>query len=145
MNPRLVCAYHEIGHAVVGMLCGYQVASVELFDVYARGLQAQIRYSETKKCRWAYGDLATTLAGPVAESLFTGRNLRYVLNEGTAYAASDLHRAQREADRLWRCHLYHSPQDALRVAQSRAHTMCEENWKLIERAAQELCTKGRID
>jgi hypothetical protein len=144
-DPRLVCAFHEIGHATVGLLCGLRVRSIELFDAHADGLQALTRYYPNARCTTAYGDLATTLGGPVAESLFTGRDLLAVLNEGAAYAGSDLCRAQREAKRLWKCHLYHSPDYALLIAEQRARTMLEDNWRLIERAALQLCAKGRLD
>jgi hypothetical protein len=33
----MACAFHEAGHCVAAMLCGYEVASVALFDVHADG------------------------------------------------------------------------------------------------------------
>jgi hypothetical protein len=89
--------------------------------------------------------LAVTLAGAIAESVFTGRHLLSVLNEGEHFEASDLCRARREAHRLWRLHLYHSADHALLVAENRARSMLEEHWGLVAKTAQALYAQGRID
>jgi hypothetical protein len=97
----MACAYHEAGHVVTAMLCGYQVASAELGDVYSDGLQARTRYASTRQ-KTAWSDLAVTLAGPLSEARFAKRDVLEVLKDGEQYPESDLRRAQREAERLHR-------------------------------------------
>jgi hypothetical protein len=144
-DSRLICAYHEAGHAFCGTLAGYRVESMQLFDASARGLQAQTRYASRPKCPTAYADLAVTLAGPIAESVFTARDLLDCLKEGADFEASDFCRAQREAQRLHRLCLYKSPDHALLIAEQRARRMLEETWGLVAKAAQALYQQGRIE
>jgi len=138
------CAYHEAGHCVAAMLCGYEVASVEVFDVDEDGLAAATKYRTTRQRR-AWSDLAVTLAGPMAEARFAKRDLLDVLNDGADFEKSDLRRAQREAERLHRLRLYTSPDHALLVAEQRARAMLENYWPMIEKTARQLCRTGRID
>jgi phosphatidylserine/phosphatidylglycerophosphate/cardiolipin synthase-like enzyme len=121
-----------------------RVESAQLFAVHAEGLQAQTRYAEHPKCPTAWGDLAVTLAGPCAESIFACRNLLDVLNDGAQYKASDLQRAQREARRLHRLRLYRSPDHALFVAETRARTMLTAHWQFVVSTARKLYNEGRI-
>jgi hypothetical protein len=144
-DPRLVCALHEVGHAVVATLTGHCVESMELFDAHASGLQARTRFAAHPNCPTAYADLATTLAGPIAESVFTGRDLLEVLQEGANYEASDLYRARREAQRLHRLGLYRSEDHALLIAEQRARAMLEDHWALLAKAAHVLYARGRLD
>jgi hypothetical protein len=148
MNPRLACAYHEVGHALVAMLCGYKVASLELFGTWDKpvnGLQGITRYSGRPECPTAYADIAVTLAGPIAESVFCARDLLEVLREGERFERSDLWRARREAERLHRLRLYRSPDHALLIAENRGRLMLEEHWHLVAKSAQALYEQGRIE
>ena len=141
--PSLTCAYHEAGHALVALLCGYRVESMELLDASARGLQARTRFAGHPKCpTTAYADLAVTLAGPIAESMLAARDLLDVLNEGKDFQMSDLCRARREAQRLWRLHLYHSPDHALLVAETRAREMLNSHWRYWLRQRRRCTRKG---
>jgi hypothetical protein len=58
-----------------------------------------------------------TLADPLAEATYAGRDLLDVLNDGARFGASDLRRAQCEAARLASSGLYHSADHALLVAE----------------------------
>jgi hypothetical protein len=140
----MACAYHEAGHVVTAMLCGYEVASVELGDVYSDGLQARTRYANTRQ-KTAWSDLAVTLAGPLSEARYAKRDVLAVLNEGAPYEESDLRRAQREAARLATLKLYTSADHALLIAEQRAREMLNGYWPLVEKTARALYRRGRID
>jgi hypothetical protein len=141
----LACAYHEAGHVVAAMLCGYHVDSVELCDVYADGLQARTRCAPPKRRPYAWTDLAVTLAGPLSEARFARRDVLAVLKDGADYPESDLRRAQREATRLHRLQLYRSPDHALLVAETRAREMLNGYWPMVEKTAHALYRTGRLD
>jgi len=140
----MACAYHEAGHVVAAMLCGYEVASVELGDVYSDGLQARTRYAAKRRAH-AWTDLAVTLAGPIAESRFAKRDVLDVLTDGEKYEESDLRRAQREAQRLHKLALYKSADHALFVAEHRARAMLDGYWPIVKKTARALYRSGRID
>jgi hypothetical protein len=145
-DERLVCAYHESGHAVTALCCGYKIERMELFDASARGLQAITRYARGyTKCPTAYADLAVTLSGAISESMLTTRDLLDCLNEGADFEYSDVCRARREARRLHRLGLYHTPDHALLVAEQRARAILSEHWELVAKTAHALCAQGRIE
>jgi hypothetical protein len=141
----MACAFHEAGHVVTAMLCGYRVDSVELGDVYSDGLQAQTRCAPPKRRPHAWTDLAVTLAGPLSEARYAKRDVLDVLKEGEKYEESDLRRAQREASRLHRLQLYKSADHALLVAEQRAREMLNGYWPMVEKTARALYRHVRID
>jgi len=142
-DERLVCAFHEAGHCVAAMLCGYDVASVELGDVYADGLQGLTKYLKQRHLH-AWTDLAVTLAGPLSEARYAKRDVLDVLKDGAPYEDSDSRRAQREAQRLHRLQLYRSPDHAMLIAEQRARAMLDGYWPMVEKTARALYRTGRI-
>jgi hypothetical protein len=141
-------AFHEAGHAVVGRCCGYRLASAEIFSGQRSGLQAVTR--------WAPGgwkdppdggpsDLVVSLAGPLAEAIYSERDVHKVLEEGREYLDSDLHRARNAANRLARLRLYKSADEALSVAEARARQLLARHWDQVTVTALLLYAAGRID
>jgi hypothetical protein len=146
-NPRTLCSWHEAGHCCVAMLCGIRVERVQLIDPWAAGRQAVTTYARGG-CPHphVWSDLAVIIAGPLCEALYADRDLLEVLNVGKAYLSSDLNKARREADRLYRLRLYKSVDHALLVATNRARSMLLDVWDpFVVKTASQLFNTGRID
>lgn len=144
-DERARCAVHEAGHVIVAMLVGYRVANAEILGVYRSGLQAQTQLDGRWREPAPWALLAVSLAGPLAEARHAGRDLLDVLNKGREDEASDLRRAQREAQRLVDLGLYKTADHALLVAEQHARRLLVMHWDFVMRAARQLYDKGRID
>jgi hypothetical protein len=146
-NERWRTAFHEAGHAVVGRCCGYRLASAEIFSGQRSGLQAVTRWRPTS-WRGPSGsgpsDLVVSLAGPLAEAIYSERDVHKVLEEGREYLDSDLHRVRNAANRLARLRLYKSADEALSVAEARAQRLLTRHWLEVSFTALRLYTEGRI-
>jgi hypothetical protein len=136
MSERMLASYHEAGHVVANLLCGFRVEHAQI-----DGPPRTRRNGTTRRIE-PLANLITTLAGSVAESMASGEHLLVVLQ---CAGATDLQRAQREAQQLADLHLFKSPDHALLVAEQRARALLEVHWQFVERCARELYQRGRID
>lgn len=143
-SERLLLAFHESGHVVCGLLCGYRVESARINDGTQQPL-AQTTYAGRWKRTQCSANLVRMLAGPMAEAIYTGRDILDVLAEGSEYEASDLQRARREAVRLAHRGLYKTPDHALLAAEAKARELLLKHWGSVIATARELHRHGRID
>jgi hypothetical protein len=144
-DERALCAVHEAGHVIVALLVGVRVAGAEIGDAYRRGLQARTEFAGNWRRPAPWGRLAITLAGPLAEATYTGRDVLAVLNDGRDFEASDLCCAQREARRLARLRHFQNADHALLVAEWHAQRLLTAHWDFVMRAARQMYTVGRIE
>jgi hypothetical protein len=146
-DERWRTAFHEAGHAVVGRCCGFRLASAEIFPEHRGGLQAQTRWAPRG---WkdppddGPSGLVVSLAGPLAEAIYSDRDVHKVLEEGRDYLDSDLHRVRNAANRLARLKLYKSADHALCVAEARARQLLADHWDQVTITALLLYAAGRL-
>lgn len=144
-HEHRIDAVHESGHLVTALLVGYRVSSAEILRAPEGGLRAQTQLAGRWRQPEPWADLAVSLAGPLAESIYSGRDLLAVLNDGQDFPDSDLHRARREAQRLARLGLYRSPDHALLVAEGHAQRLLTAHWHFVMQTAHKLVVQGRIE
>jgi hypothetical protein len=86
-----------------------------------------------------------SLAGPLAEAIYSDRDVHKVLEEGREYLDSDLHHVWNAANRLARLKLYKSADHALCEAEARARQLLAKHWDEVTVTALLLYAAGRID
>jgi ATP-dependent Zn protease len=137
MGPQYdeATAYHEAGHAVLGLALGRPVHSVSILPNRERLGQCEYRKARLRPAEdWLEREILIALGGIAAEARFTGAfvrdmaatDLRYV--HDLAVQRVGHHRAERLERRLL----------------AKAEHLLEGQWRAVELIAAELMRRGAI-
>jgi hypothetical protein len=132
-DGRIRCAWHEAGHAAAYHYLGWPIAFVEIREDDT-GLTRGLERVDRPLCV-----AFVCVAGPVAQAKFAGALVDELLQDD-AVGRIDLAAARRHLAKV-----AGDPEVRLRCAIIAARLLVEQQWPLVERIAEALLARGRLD